>query len=80
VNHRVTVAPVRVGIDRADLHVRSLRGVGYRAVCSCEWRSPVRGSFTQARHEGYYHRAQVADTVAVVPEAGGHDAATSLPG
>jgi hypothetical protein len=58
VQHNVKVVPVRIPEHNDLLAVDSLRGVGYRAVCSCgDFRSPVRNRHIEARRLGLAHVA-----------------------
>lgn len=49
--HRLTVKPVRLRERNPNLAADVLRVVGYRASCSCGWRSPVRPTVRAARAE-----------------------------
>jgi len=46
---RIRVVPVRFRAYSRELGVDILSVVGYRAVCSCGWRSPLRKSVAAAR-------------------------------
>lgn len=56
--HAVTIRPVRLSRHDSSLAVTVVYGVGYRAVCSCGWRSPTRSTFRAARLEGFTHRRE----------------------
>lgn len=53
--HHVTVRPFRLREHDDLLAVDKLRGVGYRAQCSCGWRSQVTGEHREARALGREH-------------------------
>ena len=58
--HRVTVHPVRLYEQVPELAVTRVRGIGFRASCRCEWRSPVRGTWREASAEGAVHSRESA--------------------
>jgi hypothetical protein len=53
--HHVQVCPVRVRAYDGTLHCERLQVVGYRAICSCGWRGPVRALYAQAHDRGGAH-------------------------
>ena len=53
---KIRVLPVRVRYYDELRQVDATRVVGYRAVCSCRWRSSTRQSVAQARAEAMGHR------------------------
>jgi uncharacterized protein YcbK (DUF882 family) len=55
VAHNVKVWPVRIREVDDLLAVEKVRGVAYRAVCSCGWRSPSRAKHREARALGLAH-------------------------
>jgi hypothetical protein len=59
--HSVVVRPVRVHRVDATLYTNVVSVVGYRAFCSCGWRSAKRRSMAEARIEGRGHREEVAE-------------------
>lgn len=59
VSHKIRVVPVRVRWYEDKLLVDATRVVGYRAVCSCGFRSVVLKSVQAARASGREHRARV---------------------
>ena len=58
--HVVTVRHVSRGYESADLRCRVLSGIGFSAVCSCEWRGPIRQSFGSAREDRAQHQRESA--------------------
>jgi hypothetical protein len=53
--HAVKIRPVRIHARSDLLEVDTLRGVAYRATCSCEWRGPARARHSEARLDGRDH-------------------------
>lgn len=47
--------PVRLRGHSESLAVDTVRGVGFRAVCTCDWRGGVRASYRLALWEGRWH-------------------------
>ena len=70
--HKIDVRTVRLIQHDGELRVDVLRGVGYRARCSCGWFSSRRGTFGKAREDGRQHRADAMVGEAVIPSADGH--------
>ena len=75
--HKIDVRTVRLIQHDGELRVDVLRGVGYRADCSCGWRSSRRDTFGKAREDGRQHRVDACVGEAVIPSADGH--AASVP-
>jgi hypothetical protein len=55
--HHARIVPVRVREHDAALGVDVSRIVGYRAKCSCGWRSKLRRNVREARMELRTHHA-----------------------
>lgn len=60
--HHVTVRSFRVRDHPPELECDRLRGVGYRAVCSCGWKGSVLAEHRAARAEGRTHSAPLPGT------------------
>jgi len=58
VRHRATVSPVRTRFQDEDTGTVTVRGIGYRASCPCEWRGKFRVSFPLARADAYAHNRE----------------------
>lgn len=56
----VRVRPVRVHYWDSTLRVHAARVIGWRAVCSCEWRGPIRKTRDEARGDAHAHGAAVS--------------------
>lgn len=52
------VTPVKVRAFDSALDVDVLRVVGYRGRCPCEWSTPVRESYDEARRETLKHKRE----------------------
>lgn len=76
--HAITIRPVRLRDRPTELGCDRLRGVGYRAVCSCGYRSSTKGEHHLARAEGRGHldghAAGLERTEGLAGEPGGEDA------
>jgi len=59
VKHRVKTRAVKVYTYNAELKCHTSRIVGYRLVCTCDWRSPVRRSVAETRDDQAAARVHV---------------------
>ena len=65
--HRMSIRPVRLRERSHVLGCDLLRGVGFRAECSCGWRGHVLDSIAKARWERNDHVAELMDGVTSAP-------------
>lgn len=51
-----SVTPIRQRRHDDDLDCNVSRVLGYRGVCRCEWKGPMRGKASEAREDVREHR------------------------
>jgi hypothetical protein len=50
------VRPIRIHLPPDETGTRTVRGVGFRAVCDCSWRGPTQPSYAEARKDLRAHK------------------------
>lgn len=60
VGHKTAVLPIRLHLSEGHGETTAVRIVGYRPVCSCDWRGPASKRYSIARQAAREHRRVTA--------------------